>query len=30
MSLRDRVLLFLFYHRAYAAQDVAAEVFGMG
>ena len=24
------MLLFLFYHRTYAAQDVAAEVFGVG
>ena len=26
LSLRDRVLLLLFYYRTYATQDVAAEV----
>ena len=30
LSLRDRVLLLLFYYRTYATQDVAAEVFGIG
>ena len=30
LNLRDRVLLLLFYYRAYATQDVAAEVFGVG
>ena len=30
LSLRDRMLLLLFYYRTYATQDVAAEVFGIG
>ena len=30
LSLRDRVLLLLFYYRTYATQDVTAEVFGVG
>ena len=30
LDLRNRVLLLLFYYRMYAAQDVAAEVFGAG
>ena len=30
LSLRDRVLLLLFYYRTYATQDVAAEIFGVG
>ena len=30
LDLRNRVLLLLFYYRTYAAQDVAAEVFGVG
>ena len=30
LDLRNRVLLLLFYYRTYAAQDVAAEVFGAG
>ena len=30
LNPQDRVLLFLFYHRTYATQDVAAEVFGVG
>ena len=30
LGLRNRVLLFLFYYRTYAAQDVAAGVFGVG
>ena len=30
LSLRDRVLLLLFYYRTYVTQDVAAEVFGVG
>ena len=30
MSVRERILLLLFYYRTYATQDVAAEVFGVG
>ena len=30
LNLRNLVLLLLFYYRTYAAQDVAAEVFGVG
>ena len=30
MSLRNRVLLLLFYYRTYATRDMAAEVFGVG
>ena len=30
LSLRERILLLLFYYRTYATQDVAAEVFGVG
>ena len=30
LSVRERILLLLFYYRTYATQDVAAEVFGVG
>ena len=30
LSMRERILLLLFYYRTYATQDVAAEVFGVG
>ena len=30
LSVRERILLLLFYYRTYATQDVAAEVLGVG
>ena len=30
LSVRERILLLLFYYRTYATQDVTAEVFGVG